>query len=269
MNEQDIADINSQIRQVTGDLPSYPEIEEHFVKPFNEELAEEKGENVDIFYGCHPAEKRLASYVAAQGRVENKADDDTAPEREPVYTPPQAAYVPPTPLNYYTRDEDLPAFEGNDLEDYTRYVLDQAATRFERAYSEQRAQEKIQMTEAGARAAHNGKDGLPTYDEVFDGYTVPLIRQRPEVYQWLMAQPNPAEASFLVGCLRRYPHLSDVLQSQGPDAFFEYIKNGSSAPPPSVRARGGRHKPGELSKARIEAMTPTEFEAELLAFKNS
>ena len=70
-----------------------------------------------------------------------------------------------------------------------------------------------------------------------------------------------------MGCVLRFPHLSDVLKTQGPDAFFQYIRGGSSAP--TVRARGGRYRPEKLTKAQIESMTPAQFEAELLAFKNS
>ena len=150
------------------------EIEEHFVKPFNEELDEEKGENIDIFHGCHPAEKR----AAAEGRFETRGGDDAAREQEPAYTPPQdpMPYTPPIPLEYYQpRDDDVHPFQGDNLEDYTRYVLDQAGKRFERSYAEREANQRVETTETRAREVDSGRDGLPRYDDIIDGHVAPLI----------------------------------------------------------------------------------------------
>src|SRR5262249_43252680 len=154
-------------------------------------------------------------------------DDAPPPQQEQVYTP-QQNYVPYTPpMPQYQPREDMQPFRGDTLEEYTNYVLDQAGRRFEHSYSERQANQRVEIREARARVAHNGKDGLPLYDDVVDGHVAPLIRQRPEVFQWLKVQPNPAESAFLLGCLHRYPHLSDVLRSQGPNAFFDHIRRGS------------------------------------------
>jgi hypothetical protein len=235
LSEQEIEQNEEERRELKGELPSHELIREHFTKPMEAELDRFKDDTPDWRRGTEP------KYVPPE------PEESYTPQEEvpPVYTPPPQGYEPS-------------AFYGDNLEDYTHYVLSEAKKSFEHSYNERRLDERVESTEIAARQAHTGDDHLPDYDSVVDSHVVPMIRQRPEVFSWLRAQPNPAEAAFLVGCLLRFPHLQNVLKTQGENAFYRAIRGGSA---PTVRARGGRLRPaGKLTAAQIEAMPNSDFE---------
>jgi hypothetical protein len=199
---------------------------------FSDFVDEQTGKKVDAFDG-----------------VDKQPAQNDAPRPEQQLPP--AVYVP---------QDDLLPFEGETIEEYTDYLLQQS----DRRYELRQMNDRVESTERAARRAHDGRDGLPSYDDICDGHVVPWIRQRPEMFKWLREQNNPAESAFFVGLVLKYPHLHDVLQREGQDAFIRAIKRGDRG----TQLRPGRYKPaGKLTKRQIEAMPDDEFIHMLDSFK--
>jgi hypothetical protein len=201
---------------------------------FSDFVDEQTGKKVDAFDGVDKHQQQPAQ------------NDAPLPEQQL----PPAVYVP---------QDDLPPFEGETVEEYTDYLLQQS----DRRYELRQMNDRVESTERAARRAHDGRDGLPTYDDICDGYVAPWIRQKPEMFKWLREQNNPAESAFFVGLVLKYPHLHDLLKREGQDAFIRAIKRGDRG----TQVRPGRYKPGKLTKQQIEAMGNSDFEQLLDDFK--
>jgi hypothetical protein len=63
--------------------------------------------------------------------------------------------------------------------------------------------QRVEDTERDARLRHRD------YDEIIDNYTLPLIRQRPDVFTVLRDSVDAGEAAYTLGQLLRNPALAD------------------------------------------------------------
>lgn len=158
--------------------------------------------------------------------------------------------------------------EVQDLGSYTRYILDEASKQFKKEMTDQQLDSRVEFTETRAREIHNGDDGLPGYDELVDEYVVPMIQKNPKIFEVIKQLPDPAEASYTLGFLMKYPKFSDMIKSQSRDELVKNI-NSTARQAATVRGRSnGRQPSGKLTKAEIDAMTPEDFEKELEAFRS-
>lgn len=156
-----------------------------------------------------------------------------------------------------------------DLGSYTRYILDEASRQFKKEMTEQQLDSRVEFTETRAREIHNGDDGLPSYDELVDEYVVPMIQKNPKIFEVIKQLPDPAEASYTLGFLMKYPKFSDMIKHQSRDELVKNI-NQTARQAATVRGRSnGRQPSGKLTKAEIDSMSPEEFERELEAFRGS
>lgn len=154
-----------------------------------------------------------------------------------------------------------------DLGSYTRYILEEASKQFERKMSDQQLDSRVEYTETRARDLHNGEDGLPAYDELVDEFVVPMIQKNPRIFEVIKQLPDPAEASYTLGFLMKYPKFSEMIKSQSRDDLVKNI-NATARQAATVRGRSNGHQPtGKLSKAEIDAMNPEEFEKVLEQFR--
>jgi hypothetical protein len=190
------------------------------------------------------------------------------------------AEIPQAPEQSYPPQQEVPydphawIYDTTDVNKYTENLLREIGGNYARTAAEREIADLVKATDWAARRIHTGRDGLPSYDSVVGNEVAAFARQRPEVVTWLQAQPNPAEAAFFFGCLLRYPHLSDVLRSQGIDVFYQQVRQqvSGNVVRPSVRPRSlqGGHSllaPRKLTAAQIEAMDSAAFELELDRFK--
>jgi hypothetical protein len=176
MNAEEIADTESQIAAIKGDLPPHELIQEHFIAPF--ELSVAKGEYPNAFAG-------------------------TAPEQVKVpYTPPQPVYQP----NYYPPDygrsenEDItaniPLDDPNlDLRTCSEWVVEaarQQATRSFENWHARQLDERVEWSELIARRRWND------YDNLVDTWIIPVIRadRSGKSWEWLRQQPDPARVAY-------------------------------------------------------------------------
>ena len=134
--------------------------------------------------------------------------------------------------------------------------------------AEERLQSRVESAVARARDLHNGKDGLPVFDDLIND-VIPRIEQQPGLKQLVLGQSNPAEAAYLIGFCARYPHLvGEVFARKGrlDSSIFR-----SSHFRPTVKGRNTeRRQPnGRLTASDWENMPVNDFERELVRFKMS
>jgi len=153
------------------------------------------------------------------------------------------------------------------LQDYTRYVLQEAEKAFEHKMTEKQMDNRVEESEVQARKQHDGEDGLPAYDDLVDEYVVPMIQKNPRIFQLLRVMPDPAESSYTLGFLLKYPNFSEMLKSQSREDLVKTI-NGQAKQAATVKGKGnGRQPSGRLTKEEIDAMSPEDFEKELEKFR--
>jgi hypothetical protein len=203
-------------------------------------------------------------------------------QSEQSYEEPSLPQPPPQPApqpnyNQQADQADDPLawiYDTTDINKYTENLLREIGGNYARTVAEKEIDDLTRATAWAAKRVHSGKDGLPSYDSVVGNEVAAFVRQRPEVVTWLQAQPNPAEAAFFFGCLLRYPHLLNVLRSQGVDAFYQHVRGHvrGNVARPSARPRsggrsGGHSAPRKLTAVQIQSMDSAEFERELDRFK--
>lgn len=155
----------------------------------------------------------------------------------------------------------------SNLADYTRYVLQEAEKAFEHKMTEKQMDNRVEETENQARKIHDGTDGLPAYDDIVDEYVVPMIQKNPRIFQLLRVMPDPAESSYTLGFLLKYPNFSEMLKSQSREDLVKTI-NGTAKQAASVKGKSsGRQPSGRLTKDEIDVMSVEDFERELEKFK--
>jgi len=161
----------------------------------------------------------------------------------------------------------LPA-NVQDLQSYTRYILNEAEKGFEAKLTERQLDGRVESTEKTARDAHNGEDGLPAYDELVDEYVAPLIQKRPRIFSMLREMEDPAEAAYTLGFILKYKNFSDIVKSQTRDELMKNI-NATSKQAATIKGKSsGRQPSGRLTKEEIDAMSPEDFERELERFRS-
>jgi hypothetical protein len=207
------------------------------------------------------------------GDVGTIANEESPPQQEESYTPPptpkwEAPYEPPVQPNYNGQDDDSPAWLYDpdlDLQTYTKNIVEEAGNRFRQTLDQERLHSRVERAETRAMEVYSGKDGLPSYSELVDGYAVPAMRSRPDLRQLILAQDDPATAAYVVGFCAAYPHLiPQVVARQGKidKTIFQ-----STHFRPTVQGRNsGRRQPSE--KTNYNDWDNESFEAELERFKN-
>src|SRR5690349_19816559 len=154
-----------------------------------------------------------------------------------------------------------------DLGQYTNYLLQQAEKSFEHKMTERQLDAKVESSEENARKTHDGEDGLPTYDELFDEQVAPMIQKNPRIYELLRLMPDPAEATYVLGFIMKYKNFAQALQSHSRDDLMKAINQTAKQAATIKGKAGNRSGNGKLSKEEIEAMTPEDFERELEKFR--
>ena len=82
--------------------------------------------------------------------------------------------------------------------------------------ADRRLYERVESAEERARQVHDGRDGLPGYDGVVDRFAVPIMRQRQDIRQLVLAQSDPSAAAYLIGFCAAHPDLvQEVLRRNG------------------------------------------------------
>lgn len=157
--------------------------------------------------------------------------------------------------------------EVENLGQFSQYLLAEAKRQINEEWTEKDLDSRVSRTERTARAAHNGEDGFPEYDEVVDTYVLPLIQKNPNVFKLLRLMDNPGEAAYTLGMLQGFPEYANQLKGQGREELAKTI-NDATHKAALVRGRnGGKQPSGKLTKADIEAMSADDFEREIAKVK--
>ena len=164
-------------------------------------------------------------------------------------------------------ESSIPPWATKDLGTYTRFIVDTAKKEFESLATDRQLDQRVESSESRAREIHNGEDGLPSYDELVDEYVVPIIEKNKKIYELLRQMPDPAEASYTLGFLLKYPKFADMIKSQSRDELVKTINSSAKFAATARGRNGGRQPTGKLTAPEIYAMTPEDFEAELTKFR--
>ena len=157
--------------------------------------------------------------------------------------------------------------EVKDLGQYTRFVLDEAAKQFEHKMTQKQLDDRVETSESHAREVHNGEDGLPPYDELLDEFVVPMVQKNPKIFELIRQMPDPAEASYTLGMLLKWPNFTEMLKSQANEDLIKKI-NGTAKQAATVKGKSsGRQPSGKLTKEEIDNMSLEDFERELEKFR--
>jgi hypothetical protein len=193
--------------------------------------------------------------------------EESPPTWEIPYEPP----VQPAPDPYA---DVRPLIDGvQDIGEYTRRVIEEAGNRFEKNWSERQLRDRVETSEVRAKEVFNGEDGLPSYSELVDHYVVPILRQRPDITQLVMACPDPASASYLLGFCAKFPHLTEracTLAAKNGKidarALRSLVQGNNFRPTVQGNGSGRRQPSGKVNYADWDNES---FEAELDRFKMS
>ena len=149
----------------------------------------------------------------------------------------------------------------------TESILKQAEQNFEKRFTEKQLDGRVASTEEQARKQHDGADGYPDYDAIFDGYVEPMIKQNPKVYELLRLMPNPAEAAYTLGFLLKYPNFKGTVESQARDDMAKNINKTAKQAATVKGKNGGVRVITKLTAEEIDKMTPEKFQKVLEPFK--
>jgi hypothetical protein len=185
-----------------------------------------------------------------------------APQWEIPYEPPvQPARDPYDDVPEWVFDENL------DLKTYTSGILSEAGARFRQTLAEERLRERVEQTEARAREAYNGENGLPDYRSMVDGFAIPAMRERAELRQLVLSQPDPAAAAWVVGFCVAHPHLIPQVLAKNGRIDASIFRSTSFRPTVGQNGSTRRQPSGRFTASDWENMPVVEFEAELDRFK--
>jgi hypothetical protein len=201
--------------------------------------------------------------------IDNATETDPfgeyAPPQEESHAPQEPYTPPPQPPVQPNSYDDYPWLDSvEDIHDYTRKLTAEIGKETAQMLADRRLYERVESAEERARQVHDGRDGLPGYDEVVDGFAVPIMRQRQDIRQLVLAQSDPSAAAYLIGFCAKYPNLAqEVLRRNGrlDSSIFRSIHFRKTV---QGKNSGRRQPSGRLTAAEINAMSPLDFETQVL-----
>jgi hypothetical protein len=205
-------------------------------------------------------------------------DTDAAPPYTPIQespppTPPQSytqPQPPPTQPNYGLDDLVVPDEVQGDINKYTQFVLQEGVKMINRLQAEEEQRQlysRVEAAETRLREQHNGRDGLPEYEDLINRYAIPLMQQRPDIKKLVLSQGERApEAAYLIGVCSAHPSvIPEVLRRGG--KIDKSIFRSSNFKPTVKGQNSERRQPS--GKVNYSDWDNESFEAELDRFKMS
>jgi hypothetical protein len=194
---------------------------------------------------------------------ESQSQQEESPPPTPQWEIPYEPPVQPAGDPY----DDTPPWVDvvEDIQSYTRNLLEEAGSRFRRELAEERLYSRVESAAARAKEIHNGKDGLPPFSDLVD-YAIPLLEQQPALRQLVLEQSNPAEALYLIAFSRRYPDLVPQLAARKGKIDASIFRPINFRPTVQGRNSGRLEPSGKVNYADWDNES---FEAELARFKLS
>lgn len=157
--------------------------------------------------------------------------------------------------------------------EFAEHILQQAKQQVREELSTNQIRTRMVDSEKAAREEFDGKDGMPSYDEMFDKEIKPFLSQHQDVVNVLAKLPDPARAAYTLGLLMNPKYLAMMTKRQQSKAREDLTDQIDEATKKAVTIKngkgGGMKSSGKKTAAEIDAMSNEEFEKELEAFKNS
>lgn len=127
--------------------------------------------------------------------------------------------------------------------------------------------ERLRSSHTQARTRHDGKDGWPSYDELYDEQLAPLFKEQPKAMRLLSELPDSGEASYLLGFLLKYDMAtleSKIKDKYRGELLAEIEKQSQST---TRTPRGTRTQVEQSVKNDLMGMSDAEFEDEIAKAK--
>jgi hypothetical protein len=172
------------------------------IDSFSDEIDSFTGKSSNPLADAEPLSDGTEGGGTDTATVRRDTGYEPPPQAEVPYTPPRQAEIPPyvpppyVPPTYTPPPPDRSLDEIETLHDFREHILSEVNRQAEYRAREYALDQRVESSETYARQAHNGSDGLDSYDSLVDSYLVPLIHKDRRVFELLRQMPSPGEAAY-------------------------------------------------------------------------
>jgi hypothetical protein len=135
------------------------------------------------------------------------------------------------PAREATPDYSKPSkpFEQMTVDEYTDFIqkslMQKIKGEIQPELAHTHTQQKLEIAEEKARSRHDGKDGLPSYDELIDEYLMPQLEDDEALFMLIKQTKDPAETAYRLALLNAMPDLMAQTKAQGREEMIDKIED--------------------------------------------